>query len=243
MTGEIREVRFPAMAFAMGILVFPRELHSAFVTGILVIWAATAAALIKSILENHMPLVYARICMWVGTGALAACAFELGFYALGMERSGLQMIMQGVVGTLAAEEIYQRKEEADYDTLFWECAVVWALWIGVCLVPLFADALQKPVFAFLAAGTVLELACLLLHKTCLGIQGLYMLIPAVLYRLPLEIAAGGEILSLLVSSAVTLVFLYSVCRHLRGTLRRRTLEGLPSQLISMGIVYMVLSVY
>lgn len=147
-----------------------------------------------------------------------------------------------------------------FDDLLWECSVVWALWIAVGILrefltsgtvfgfgtaelPIFSGSFQKPMFGFLGAGVVLGISCMILGKTCRGLSALLVVVPAVLYTRPFSFDGLGETVGALAAAAVTLGFFLSVRKQQQDTTRKAALDGLPAELISIGILYMILSVY
>ena len=265
MTGaKPRRAEFPAGAFGLGIVLFSADMREAFVSGILVILVAVAVSAAGGLLwdiRDRLPGWSLRGMLWIGAGAFSACSFELGFYILGIQRSGVLFVMQGVIGALAAEETYfNLKNSGEFDNLLWECTIVWALWIISGILREFlstgtvfgyggadfafrSGSFQKSMFAFLAAGVVLGLACMILGKTCRGFDILLVVLPAVLYTRPLLFESLGQIPGILAASAVTLGFFLSVRKQQQNTTRKAALDGLPAEFICMGIIYMILSGY
>lgn len=98
-------------------------------------------------------------------------------------------------------------------------------------------------FSFLAAGITISAACLFLNKNCSKTKTLYMTIPAILCTRPFQIHNGGKAAEFFIPTAIAFLFYFSVRKKQQSTTRREVLEGLPSELISVGIIYMILSVY
>lgn len=265
MTGaKPRRAEFPAGAFGLGIVLFSADMREAFVSGILVILVAAAVSAAGGLLwdiRDRLPGWSLRGMLWIGAGALSACSFELGFYILGMQRSVVLFVIQGVIGVLAAEEAYfNLGNSGAFDNLLWECAIVWGLWICAGILREFLSAgtvfgyggadfafcsgsFQKPMFAFLAAGVVLGLACMILGKTCRGISTFFVVLPAIFNARPFLFETLGEVLGALAAGIVTLGFFLSVRKQQQDTTRKASLDGIPAELICMGIIYMILSVY
>ena len=78
------KLKYPAEAFALGMVLFSRNMEEAFGAGILVILAVVFAEFLKNLLEGAVPVWSLRLCGLIGTGAIAASAFLLGFSALGI---------------------------------------------------------------------------------------------------------------------------------------------------------------
>lgn len=95
------KLKYPAEAFALGIVLFSRNMEEAFAAGILVILAVVFAEFLKNLLEGAVPVWSLRLCVLIGTGAIAASTFLLGFSALGIVR---EFLSQGeIFGNLLLE--------------------------------------------------------------------------------------------------------------------------------------------
>lgn len=253
---------FPAGAFALGIFLFSGNMQEGFTAGILLVFASVLAMFLRNFLDDFLPRWSVRICLWIAVGSLTEAAFDLSFYALGTEKSLALTAMTAFIGILAGEEIYCSKESSEMNELMWECSVVWAIWIAagafrefmasgtVFLYPaadigLASGSFQKAIFAFITAGTVLAVSCLILGRSCAcdGYISWFAVIPAVVYIRPFDIPLFGAGLGAAVSAAVALVFFFSVKKQQEGTLRRKVLSGIPAEMTAMGIIYMILGMY
>ena len=77
------KLKYPAEAFALGIVLFSAGMREAFAAGILVILSAVFAELLKNLLEKALPAWSLRLCVYIASGAVCASVFLLGFAALG----------------------------------------------------------------------------------------------------------------------------------------------------------------
>ena len=99
------KLKYPAEAFALGIVLFSAGMKEAFAAGILVIAAVVFAEFLKNLLEPFVPLWSVRLSVLIGTGSICASAFLLGFSQLGIEVNNGLWIMTFIVGLLAAKHV------------------------------------------------------------------------------------------------------------------------------------------
>ena len=123
------KLKYPAEAFALGIVLFSRNMEEAFAAGILVILAVVIAEFLKNLLEGAVPVWSLRLCVLIGTGAIAAGAFLLGFSALGITVDTGTWIMTAVIGLLAGKAALLGELEGDYGSIFYESGILWGFWI------------------------------------------------------------------------------------------------------------------
>ena len=64
------KLKYPAEAFALGIVLFSRNMKEAFAGGILVLLAVVFAEFLKNLLENWISVWSLRLCVLIGTGAI-----------------------------------------------------------------------------------------------------------------------------------------------------------------------------
>lgn len=65
----------------------------------------------------------------MGTGAVTASAFLLGFTALGITVDNGTWLMTAVIGLLAGKTALFGNLEADYGNIFYESGILWGFWI------------------------------------------------------------------------------------------------------------------
>ena len=77
------KLKYPAEAFAFGILLFSAGMKEAFTAGVLVILSVAFAEFIKNLLENVIPAWSLKACVLISTAAVTSSVFLLGFAFLG----------------------------------------------------------------------------------------------------------------------------------------------------------------
>ena len=165
-----------------------------------------------------------------------------------------------LIGLLAAKHVLMNELEADYGSLCYESALVWGFWIlfaigreffatgGICGWPLMeleykAASLQEPMFGFLAAGMALAFVNGILKKNQITAESFWVILPAILVTRPFTPARFGEAGGAVFAIAACLIMFFSVRKTLVFSRPGKAYRKMPVELISMGFIYMVLSVY
>ncbi len=76
------KLKYPAEAFALGIILFSAGMKEAFSAGILIILAVVFGEFLKNLLKPIVPMWSLKACVLIGTGSVSASAFLLGFSIL-----------------------------------------------------------------------------------------------------------------------------------------------------------------
>ena len=124
------KLRYPAEAFALGIILFSTGMKEAFAAGILVILTAVFAEFLKDLLENAVPAWSLTLCVLIASGIFCASACQIGFAYLGLPLSVGTWLMSLIVGLLCARHALSDNIENEYGELFFESAVAWGFWIS-----------------------------------------------------------------------------------------------------------------
>ena len=108
------KLKYPAEAFAFGILLFSAGMKEAFTAGVLVILSVAFAEFIKNLLENVIPAWSLKACVLISTAAVTSSVFLLGFAFLGDPLTVETWVMTLVVGLLSAKCVLMNDLEGDY---------------------------------------------------------------------------------------------------------------------------------
>ncbi len=123
------KLRYPAEAFALGIVLFSAGMKEAFAAGILVIFTSVFAELLKNLLEKAVPTWSLKLCVYIASGSVCASAFLAGFAVLGTVLTTELWIMVFIVGLLCGKHALSGNTDGEYGELLLESAFVWGLWI------------------------------------------------------------------------------------------------------------------
>ena len=254
------KLKYPAEAFALGVILFSAGMREPFAAGILVILSAVFAELLKNLLEKILPAWSLRLCVYIASGAVCASVFLVGFAALGTLLDTGVWVMTFVIGLLCAHQALRGDIEADYGDLLWESAIAWGFWILLAVAREFAAggqifgntvlklgfqsaAFGEVSFAFIAAGLVLAFTNGVLKKDCRGQNSFLAAVPAMLLMHPFTTRIFGEAAGLVLTIVIPVALFFSVKQTLKFSRVSKAYCGLPVDMLAAGIIYMILSIY
>lgn len=254
------KLKYPAEAFALGIVLFSVGMREAFAAGILVILSVVFAEFLKNILEKFLPGWSLKICVCIAAGALCSSAFLVGFAALETLLDTGTWLAAFLIGVLTAYQVLYGEIDAQYGELLLESAAAWGIWILLAIFREFAGsgaifgntimtagfpskAFQETAFAFLTAGLTLALTNGIFKKECRSKLSLFIFVPAVLLFRPFALRIFGEAAGLIWTILVPIVMFLSVKITLRFSRISRSYRGLPADMLAAGFIYMILSIY
>ena len=254
------KLKYPAEAFALGIVLFSAGMREAFAAGILVILSVVFAELLKNLLEKILPAWSLRLCVYIASGAVCASVFLVGFAALGTLLDTGVWVMTFVIGLLCAHQALRGDIEADYGDLLWESAIAWGFWILLAVArelaaggQIFGNTVLKlgfqsaafgeVSFAFIAAGLVLAFTNGVLKKDCRGQNSFLAAVPAMLLLHPFTTRIFGETAGLVLTIVIPVALFFSVKQTLKFSRVSKAYCGLPVDMLAAGIIYMILSIY
>ncbi len=141
------KLKYPAEAFALGIILFSAGMKEAFAAGILMILTAVFAEFLKDLLENRVPEWSLRLCVYIASASVCSSAFLTGFAALGIQLESGVWLLTFAEGLLCAHQVLRsigedKEEASSYGDLLWESAICWGFWIVLAIVREFAGSGQ-----------------------------------------------------------------------------------------------------
>lgn len=254
------KLKYPAEAFALGIILFSAGMREAFAAGSLLILSAVFAVFLKNLLKDRIPEWSLWACVLIGSGSVCASAFTIGFAAFGTALTAGTWGMAFVAGLLCGRFALALEGAAEYGELFYESAIAWGMWILFAIAREFAGAgmifgnsvykatfqsgvFLESTFAFLTAGLVLALTNGLLKKSCKGLNSLFVFIPAAILVHPFTMNSFGELVGIFWVILVPVVLFLSVRQTLRFSRSGKYYRGLPVEMLAAGFIYMILSIY
>lgn len=252
--------KYPAEAFALGIVLFSAGMREAFAAGILVILSVVFAEFLKNILEKFIPRWSLRLCVCIASGSLCSSVFLIGFAALGTLLDTGIWLAAFLIGVLAAYQALRGEIDAQYGELLLESAAAWGIWILLAAFREFAGngtvfgntimtagfqskAFLETTFSFLAAGLTLAFTNGIFRKECRSRLSLFIFVPAVLLFRPFALRIFGEAAGLIWTILVPVAMFLSVKITLRFSRIGRAYRGLPADMLAAGFIYMILSIY
>lgn len=254
------KLKYPAEAFALGVILFSAGMKEAFAAGILVILSVTFAEFLRNLLAKAVPAWSLRLCVFIASGSLCASVFLIGFAALGITLSTGTWIMCAVIGLLCARHVLDGSVDTMYGDLFFESAVAWGFWILLAIVREFmssgavfgntvmqttfqSKAFLESTFSFLTAGLTLAFTNSVLKKDCKGLNSLFVFIPAAILVRPFTLDSFGKVVGIAWTILVPIILFLSVKKTLQFSRTGKAYRGLPTDMLAAGFIYMILSIY
>lgn len=254
------KLRYPAEAFAFGIVLFSAGMKEAFTAGILVILSVVFAEFLKNLLQDFVPDWSLKLCVFIGTGAVSASVFLLGFSYLGISVTTGLWIMVFLLGLFSAKHVLADNIEAEYGELFWECAIAWGFWILLSIFREFfgsgmifgnmiletetqSKVFLKTIFGFLTAGMAIAFTNGIIKRKITNTNSLLLVIPLAIFIRPFDMVSFGEIAGLIWTIFVPIILFISVKKTLKFARTGMAFRGLPVEMLAMGFIYMILSIY
>lgn len=254
------KVKYPVEAFALTMILFSTNMKEAFVAGAIVLVAITLAMFLKNILAEKVPNWSLYACVLIGTASVCASGFEFAFYSLGSEFSARYWIMTFVIGLLAGNHAIKSDLEADYDGVFFQAAVVWGMLLLLTIAREFlafgsiaeyqvaewtilSKSLQKTMFGFITAGMGIAFTNGIL-KITLDKQDItaWVCVLALCFP-PMALRTFPEVVTAIVGAAAVGVGLYAIKNRIAFSNAGKAFRRLPVELLSVGFLYMILSVF
>ena len=254
------KLKYPAEAFALAIVIFSSGMKASFTAGILVILAVVFAEFLKNLLEDFLPGWSVKACVFIGAASLSAGAFTLGFGALSIPVITQTWLLTFLIGLFAAKYVLESDLQADYGELFWESGVIWGCWILLAAIREFMGAgkifgfyiarttmqsgtFQEVFFGFLTAGLVLAFTNGILKKRNAYTNSLLLILPIVILARPFSMESVSGIAGIIWTMVIPVIMFISVRKTLKFSRTGRSFRGLPVEMLSMGFIYMILSIY
>lgn len=254
------KLKYPAEAFALAIILFSASMKASFAAGILVILTVVFAEFLKNLLESFVPGWSLKSCVFIGTASVSASAFTLGFSELSIPVETETWLLAFIIGIFAAKHVLANQLEAEYGEIFWESGILWGFWVLLAVVREFLgtgkifgnDIVQTAMqsktftevfFGFLTAGLALAFTNGVLKKKCTAVNSLLLILPIVILARPFTMDSFGEIGGIIWTMVVPIIMFISVRRTLRFSRTGKAFRGLPAEMLSMGFIYMILSIY
>lgn len=254
------KIKYPAEAFALALVIFSAGMKASFLAGILVILAVVFAEFLKNLLEPIVPDWSVKACVFIGTASLSAGAFTFGFSTLSIPVEIETWLLAFFIGLFAAKHVLTVDLEADYGELLWESGIVWGCWMLLGTIREFmgvgkifgyymgqatmqSKTFQEVFFGFLTAGLVLAFTNGILKRKTTVTNSILVVLPVVTLARPFSMSSFGEVGSIIWTMIVPVILFISVKKTLKFARTGQAFRGLPVEMLSMGFIYMILSIY
>ena len=254
------KAKYPVEALALSMILFSTNMKDAFVAGALLLFAVTFAMFLKNLLIMRIPRWSSVCCVALLTATVCASVFQLGFYYLNMELSWINYLLTWVVGLLAAKHVLQNERMDSYGELFYEMAVGWAIFLVLSMCREFVSfgsiagnhaadfefttkSFQKVMFGYLTAGMGVGFTNGIL-KTSFDRSSAFVIPFAVAVGYPpITLKTYPQAAVIVAGVFVTVVCLYSIQKRIAFSDTGKAYRKIPVQMLSLGFLYMILSIF
>ena len=257
------KAKYPIEAFALAMVVFSQNMRNALVTGILILLIATLGLVLDHIFGDMIPRWSRVSCSIILMTAVTYSLFQVVLLAvLGFEIQQSDAIFHIFLGILIAKHIIDMDGERDYNRLLLEGAGAYAVLLVISIIREFmaggavfgykiaefslrSGSFSNVIMGFILAGIGLAvLNGIFRSGTNTGaVDGFLVVFPVVLEIQPFIIDSIGEAASVAITAAIALVLFYSVKRYLIFSKLGKGIKNLPVDLVLMGFIYMILSMF
>ena len=257
------KTRYPIEAFALAMVVFSQNLRNALITGILILLITTVGLLLDQLFGGKIP-GWSRIsCNIILMGALTYSIFQVVLIAiLGYETQSTDFILHIFLGLLIAKHIIEGRGDVDYNRFLLEGAGAYAVLLIISIIREFmaygsiygfklldftykSAGFSNVIAGFVLTGLGVAILNSLYKKETYNIitDGLPVNLAVALVVQPFLIDSINQWLSMAVTLVIVLILYYSVRRYLVFSRLSKEIKGLPAELISMGFIYLILSMF
>ena len=257
------KARYPMEAFALAMVVFSQNMRNAFVTGILILFITSLGLVLDRLFGDKIPKWSRDSCNIVLTVALTYSIFQIVLIALlGYETQNTDYIFHIFLGILIAKHIIDSDGNSDYNRLLIEGAGAYATLLIISIIREFMSVgaiygfeivdigfksygFYNVIMGFLLAGIGLAVLNRIYNKDkyIIKTESLLVIIPVVLVIQPFTIDSISQSASMALTISIALFLFYSIRKYLVFSRLSKEIKNLPVEMASMGIIYMILSMF
>ncbi|MBU9738244.1 hypothetical protein [Diplocloster agilis] len=253
--------RYPMVPAAFVIIFCSGTLKEALAAGILTIVLTVAASVLHELMCKAGVPEWSRIpSLLIGETALSYAAGRIAYsYVGGLTFDRGRMLVWLILGVLMACSFLWGKMHIDIDAVLFPMAVVYGLWMAAGLLRellaygeifgrafleggYLAKAFQSPIIGFLTAGVILGIANAVTNETSEERGSLLSILPAAALAVPIQLFSKWQPVNWILGILLVGVLVLSVRNRLNYSWTGKRMRGLPIELISTGLIYMVLTV-
>lgn len=255
------KIKYPIEAFALAMILFSKSMKEALVTGIIIIFLTTLGYVVKKFLGDSKPAWARYLTILIAVLSVGYGIFQIVFInIIPMEMNTKVTLLQLMICLLIVKHLYVKDEDATVNELLYESAIAFACFIGIGILREFGATgsifgfhivdltfmtsnFQGIILGFLFAGSALALTNGIIKKRVEKLNSLWVIIPALLAYGPLSLKNVNEIITLIIGAIIAILLILSIRYKIVYSSLGNAFKKLPIELISIGIVYMILSAF
>ncbi|CUH92562.1 hypothetical protein [Herbinix luporum] len=258
------KARYPVEAYALAMVIFSQNMRIALITGILILFISTLGLVIDGLVKCNLPKWSRNSSIIILMVSLTFSLFQIVLVAvLGYKINDTASIFHIFLGILIAKHIINKADEIDYNSLLLEGAGAFAMLLIISLIREFmaegsiygykildfnlkSYGFSQVIMGFLLTGLGLALLNRIFYhkeKEKIKTDSIFVILPVVLLEQPFTIDGIDPSVSMLIIIIIVLILLYSIRKHLVFSRLSKGIKNLPAELVSAGMVYMILSMF
>lgn len=256
------KVRYPMEAFALAMVIFSQNMRDALITGILILLITTLGLVLDRLIGRTLPKWSRYTCALILMVSLTYSLFQVVLKGvLGYEIESTTAVFHVFLGFLIAKQIIQSDPDTDYNRLLLEGAGAFAALLLISIIrefmskgaiygfeiaefKNFSNGFSQAVMGFILAGIGLAILNGIFYKGeegGLNTESLFVIAPIVLLVQPFTIDGVSTWISMVITIVIVLALVYSIRKHLVFSRISKGIKQMPVELLSTGLVYMILA--
>lgn len=257
------KVRYPIEAFALAMVVFSQNMRDALITGILILFITTLGLLLDQLLGSKLPRWSRNSCNIILMVSITHSLFQIVLIAvLGYEVQDTAYIFHIFLGILIAKHIIDAEGQSNYNRLLLEGAGAYATLLIISIIREFmadgaiygyeiTDFTYKSYgFSLVTMGFILTgIGIAILNRVfykdidIIRSEALLVIIPVIFVVQPFVIDSIDPSISMVITIAIGLILFYSIRKYLVFSRLSKEIKKLPVEILSMGMIYIILSMF
>jgi len=257
------KAKYPIEAFALAMVVFSQNMRNALVTGVFILFITTLGLVLDRLFGSKIPRWSRNSCNIILMIALTYSIFQIVLIAvLGYEVENTDYILHIFLGILIAKHIIDSEGNSDYNRLLLEGAGAFATLLIISIIREFmaegaiygfeifdfgykSYGFSNVIMGFFLTGIGIAILNRIFNKDkhIIKSESLLVIIPVILIIQPFTIDSISLWASMAITITIVLLLFYSIRRYLMFSRLSKEIKSLPVEMVSMGIIYMVLSMF
>lgn len=253
------KVRYPMEAYALAMIIFSQNMRDAFITGILILLITTLGLVLDRFIGNKLPKWSRNSCIIILMISITYSLFQIVILAiLGFEIDNNASFFHMFLGILMAKHIIEADDETNYNLLLSEGAGAFATLLIISIIrelmtegsiygfkiadfEFSSHGFSHVIIGFILAGIGMAILNRIYNYKNIKSESLLVILPVVLLIQPFTVDGINQYVSMIITIAIVLILVYSVRKHLIFSRLSKEIKNLPAELVSAGMIYMILS--
>lgn len=253
------KVRYPMEAFALAMVVFSQNMKDAFITGILILFLTTLGLVLDRLVGDKLPKWSRNSCVLILFVSLTYSLFQIVLIkVLGYEVDNTASIFHMFLGILIAKYVMFADEDTNFNLLLTEGAGAFATLLIISIIREFmaggsiygfeiadiefaSSGFSNVIIGFILTGIGMAILNRIFKYKNLKTESLLVILPVALLIQPFAIDGINTVVSQIITIALVVILVFSVRKHLVFSRLSKEIKYLPAELVSAGMIYMILS--